>query len=499
MYMADFDLMVKYAYALRASASLGKDNIDSILRQMEADGLYNPRSGGSTFTGQFKVIQIAWYMFGYYDNTRSRTAGPKKFVFGPLGNLLLDRYKAHDADSVKRIFVTMLFGDPFKQPFSLISPEFNIYPFRLIFRLLEDGRLGGRLYSDEAFYLAMFVKTIDDAGYEELVGDILKLRARDPSEKFGEFKTNERIIGLACHEWRYLCSMLSSAGIVKINNDNGSKIIGTLKYGNGTASRSYRQDYITLNPDISDYVDILLGSYPVSEKPFSGEDLADTLSSERVAAIYSFFPEELSRELHLSEGPDRAVIQMLTAVNRINEYSHNEIRTDPEVFEEALTDAFNLFSDIRAEHVGGSGRTDIECIFLKRTNPDETRKFDADAKSTGFKLPSINSKRIKRHRDEIGSEYTIIVTPDFSVGVLGDVAGEKTVVIKSAALASYLTQYILKSGRYISFRDLDQIIVGNLGKDITSLINGMVFTSYGHGYEDFSIKEEKKDTPSQGK
>ena len=92
MYMRDFDLMTTYAYALRASNKLTNENIDEILLKMEEDGIYRPRNGGSTFTGQFKSIQIAWYMFGYYNKSRRRDE-EKKMVFSPLGNLLLGYLK----------------------------------------------------------------------------------------------------------------------------------------------------------------------------------------------------------------------------------------------------------------------------------------------------------------------------------------------------------------------------------------------------------------------
>ena len=149
MYMRDFDLMATYAYALRASNNLSTDNIDDILAKMEADGIYHPRNGGSTFTGTFKSIQIAWYMFGHYNKSRKK-GEEKKLVFSPLGNLLLDNLK--DRDKVSRIFLTMLYGNGFRQPFSQMDERFNIYGFRLIFQLLRDPRLDGLLYDDEIFY-----------------------------------------------------------------------------------------------------------------------------------------------------------------------------------------------------------------------------------------------------------------------------------------------------------------------------------------------------------
>ena len=187
MYMRDFDLMVTYAYALRASNRLSEDNIDDILNKMETDGIYHPRNGGSTFTGQFKSIQIAWYMFGYYNKSRKK-GEEKKMVFSPLGNLLLDNLK--DRSKVSKIFLTMLYGNGFRQPFRKMDERFNIYGFRLIFKLLRDPRLGGKLYNDEAFYYAMFMKTVDAESYEDLVADILTARSRNSYEKFKEYKKN---------------------------------------------------------------------------------------------------------------------------------------------------------------------------------------------------------------------------------------------------------------------------------------------------------------------
>ncbi|MBQ8923567.1 MAG: hypothetical protein IJ053_02115, partial [Lachnospiraceae bacterium] len=54
MYMRDFNLMATYAYALRSSNNLSSENINDILLDMENKGIYNPRNGGSTFTGKFK-------------------------------------------------------------------------------------------------------------------------------------------------------------------------------------------------------------------------------------------------------------------------------------------------------------------------------------------------------------------------------------------------------------------------------------------------------------
>lgn len=489
MYMRDFDLMVTYAYALRASNELSVENIDEILEKMEQEGVYRPRNGGSTFTGQFKSIQIAWYMFGYYNKSRKRNED-KKLVFSPLGNLLLDNIK--DKDKVKKIFLTMLFSNGFHQPFSQMDERFNLYPFRLIFKLLRDNRLNGRLYNDEAFYLTMFLKTIDSMSYEELITDILDLRKRNPYEKYEWFKKDERVLGLACHEWRYFTGMLESARIVKINNENDNRTIGQLTYGSiskvtgrPNAVRNYTEDFISLAPSLFNLVDTLLASYSLYDKPYSEDDISTKFNSSIVVDMYSFYPPELLEELGMNTKEDKAIASMLNVASDINYYSRTETEGGIK-FENALTDAFNMFIDVDAERIGGAGNADIECLFYVSEN--ECKKFDIEAKARSKKLVSINSRRLKTHRTGIGSKYTIVVTPNYAIGVLRDIVdAENTVVIKSATLANYFYQYILRYGRKISYNILDNIIFNNIGIDISDKVNSYVYDNFGHGANDLKV------------
>ena len=489
MYMRDFDLMVTYAYALRASNRLSNENIDDILRKMEEDGIYRPRNGGSTFTGQFKSIQIAWYMFGHYNKSR-RDGEDKKMVFSPLGNLLLDNLR--DKEKVSKIFTTMLFGNGFRQPFSRMDERFNIFAYRLIFKLLRDPRLGGRLYNDEVFYYAMFLKTIDEEQYEELVQDILAFRNISPYEKLRLFKENERVVGLACHEWRYSTGMLESAGIVKVCNDNDNRVIGELTYGNiskitgrPNAVRHYTEDYIILKDQLIPYVDLLLDNYRYYDKPYPEDELTTKFNSAIVVDMYSFYPPELLREIGEDTEEDEAISIMLSVARDVFYYSHEETDTG-ERFERALTTAFNMFEDVEAERIGGAGNADVECIYYPNELPP--KKFDIEAKSTTRKLLQINSRRLKTHRLLIGSKYTLIVTPNFSIGVLRDIAGEDSVIIKASTLANYLYQYIVKHGREISYSMLDQIIEANIGKDITDSVNDYVYSNFGHAAADLSVR-----------
>lgn len=491
MYMRDFDLMVTYAYALRASNRLSNDNIDDILLKMERDGIYRPRNGGSTFTGQFKSIQVAWYLFGYYNKSRKREE-EKKMVFSPLGNLLLDNVK--DREKVSKIFLAMLFGNGFHQPFSQMDAHFNIYAFRLIFKLLRDKRLEGRLYNDEVFYLAMFLKTIDKKQYERLVKDILEMRNMSSEEKYKEFLKDERVVGLACHEWRYATGMLQSAGIVSVNNDYDGRVVGVLTYGNVSkatgrpnAVRSYTEDYIVLNPKLTTFVDVMLENYPYYAKPYPEEEMDHRFNSSFVVDMYSFYPQELLTEIGMTSKEDKAIAAMLNIASEINYYAKEETATG-ENFEYALEDAFNMFADVEAERIGGAGNADIECIYI--ISSSQRKKFDIEAKSTSRKLMQINSRRLKTHRMKIGSKYTMIIAPSFARGVISDIEGENSVVIRSATLANYLYQYILREGRNISYRDLDAIVEDNIGSDITNCVDAYVYDNFGHGAEDLKIKQK---------
>ena len=490
MYMRDFNLMATYAYAIRASNELTDNNIDDILAQMERDDIYHPRYGGSTFTGTFKSIQVAWYMFGYYEKNGRNAKTTKKMVFTPLGNLLLDNLK--DREKAAKIFMTMLFANPFRQPFSQMDERFNIFGFRLILKLLRDPRLGGRLYNDEAFYLAMFVKSIEPDQYESLVTDILALRARDPYEKFYEFRTNEEILGLACHEWRYATGMLQSAGIVSVHNDHDDRIIGQFEYGNinpltghANARRAYREDYIELRGNLIPLLDKLLAAYPYYAKPYDEETIGEHFNSSMVVELYSFYPRELLTDIGVDTEDDMAISAMLSIASDVQYFSREE--TDGGVkFEYALADAFNLFADVEAQRIGGAGQPDVECIFYRPT--ERAKKFDIEAKATSRKLTAVNSPRLLLHRQRIGSNYTIIATPSFAIGVLRDISGQSSVIIKAATLANYLYQYITKYGRDISYAMLDQIIEANMGRDITGAVDAYVYTNFGHAANDLTIR-----------
>lgn len=476
-YMNDFNLMTAYAYALRESNELTNENIDGILEKMRDEGIYNPRNGGSTHTGKFKIIQIAWYMFGYYNKSRN-SSYKNRLVFSPLGNLLLDNLK--DRDKVSKIFLAMLFGNAFRQPFSRMDNRYNIYGYRLVFNLLRDPRLQGKLYHDEIFYFAMFLKTINKSTYEELVSDILDFRTKSSTEKFQSFKKDEAVIAQALHEWNYATGLLKSAGIVNIENDNQNKNIGILIHGNGSGRRSYREDYITVKPEIALFMDKMLENYAFDEIPFLEDERIQSFNNEIIVKMYSYYPMELLEEIGVDEAEQMKLSKLLNIATSVNEYAKNQNLDDHNRFEIALRDAFQLFSDVRAEKIGGPGHTDVECIYYQGTDYIP-KKFDIEAKARKVKLMEVSAGRLRAHREKIGSNYTLIVTPDYMRAVLDDIEGDKTAIIKSVTLSNYLFQYITKYGREISYYALNQIVEDNLGRDITTIVDEHIYENFSHG------------------
>ena len=161
----------------------------------------------------------------------------------------------------------------------------------------------------------MFVKSINAADYEQLVSDILLFREKSSAEKYNEFKQNERVVGLACHEWRYAAGMLQSAGILKIHEGQevGDLTYGSVdkKTGRPTAVRKYNENHVTLRPELFPLVDSLLDSYPYYDKPYPEDEVSKKFNSSIVVEMYSFYPPELLKELGMDTEDDKAIAAML--------------------------------------------------------------------------------------------------------------------------------------------------------------------------------------------
>lgn len=434
-YIKNFDQIVSYAMKIRGMKSqIDSASLDEIQKEFENIGFYNPRFGKRNRTTlECKIRHIVYFMFGY----TKKIGEDLKFVFSPLGNLLLDHYD--NKEEVAKIFTAMLFSIEFHHPFNHMSKDFNLHPFRIIFKLLKDKRLGGILYNDEVFYYLAFIKKIDFYIYEQLVQDILKFRNMSCIEKMMLFKKDESVLADSLHLWKYTVGTLENAGVLINHATDGIKY-GNLIQGKDT-KRTYRLEYVSIHPQVDTLITKMLEKYPFNEKTIMSR--TDLFRSDKVTELYNFYPEELIDELGIKDDKQERLLSILSITKKIEETSTNQAAGDCYTFEDVLTLAFNYFADVRAEKIGGAGNTDIECLYYKNN-----KKFDIEAKSTKNKLSSLNSGRLRSHRKRIGSEYTIVITPEYMPAV--------------------------KYDRDIHYDFLNEIITHNLGTDISPIIDSFI-------------------------
>lgn len=487
-YVRDFDLLVQYANLIRdLKAKVDEDAIIEVNAIMEDLGIYVPRYGKpSVDTTNFKICQIVYSMFAY----RNEDSINKEIVYSPLGNLLLDNLD--NKEWVAKIFATMMYGMPFNHPFNRMRPDFNIYPLRLVFKLLTDHRLDYKIYEDEMFYHIFWIQEIDERSYDKLVNTLLEFRALPTAIKYEmctERLSVQDALANCLHETHYLFGQLDSAGIVDIFS---GALVGTLRqggFGRGavpdfptpeelqkhkpTGIRSYRTEGIRLKREIVPLINELLANYSFCEKP---HDLLNTLGrQDYILQLYNFYPKELLNDLGIVH-QDRLQI-MLQLTEDIKKYSRNKEEGDCYKFEDVLANAFNEFDDVEAHTIGGAGNTDVECLYL---TIDE--KFAIEAKSTQTKLSGINAGRLQLHRNRINAKYTIIVAPYYKPSVETDIVNTVNVMITASSLSNFLYQYSVHSkDNTFSYKPLYDIVQSSLGTNITPKVNEYVSKTFGIG------------------
>lgn len=491
-YVSDFSLLLDYADLIRKlNFKVDEDTIESINQKMKDVKLYKPKNGKPSIdTTSFKICQIVYSMIAYRSKDRS------KIIYSPLGNLLID----NRADEVMlgKIYATMLMNLPYNHPYNKMDDSFNLFPYRVIFKLLLDSRLNNRIYADEMFYLIMWTKDIDDDSYDFLVSNILEFRTLSKVYKFEEFTKRlplQDALANALHETEYLFDQMYSSNIVEHYDKDDVHKIGTLNHGGfgrnkipeslneltpeqlaaykPQGRRSYYSDYITLKPYIKQYITQILQQCPYDEKPHS--ILEEMGIDDYILHLYNFYPQLLLQEIGISVVRQEKLSAILTLTNNINDYAHNYNKGDCYKFEDALTEAFNEFEDVSATKIGHAGNADVECIYLTIN-----QKFDVEAKSTNKKLTAINSGRLASHRAKIGSKYTIVVTPNYVPSVAIDIKGTDNVILTANTFSSYLYQSFIKKTQ-ISYTPIFDIIQENKGKDISPLVNEYISFNFGIG------------------
>lgn len=412
-----------------------------------------------------RINTLEFFMFGYEDDSDG-----KRFMFSPLGNLFLKHI--NDENKLVKIFTTMLFAIQFQHPASGTDKEFQLFPFRLIFKLLQDNRLDGKLYNYEYSLLIAFVDSIDDSKYELLVQELLKLRNKSNDEIATMYKSDEHTYVNTVYEWEYYtCKLLSTIGIIDVvKGDSICKLYHPTKTGSRSnpTGRTARNGYVSLNKKIYDFVKLLLSNYSFSQKPLKLDD-PERMKLDVVKEIYSFYPPELMSEIVESN----ELSSLLELPKLIEEYSNNPDNDTAYLFEEVLDQGFSMFYNVQTKRVGGAGHTDIECLYLTKK-----KKFAVESKSTANKLSGINVGRLREHREEIGGDYTIVITPRYVPAAKRDIKGSDVVIVLASTFAEYLYNHIFHEIREIDYADFDDIIVNHRGEDVSKYISNMTMEKF---------------------
>ncbi len=462
---SDFDKLCVVADFLKSYTKTGistdeKTQLNLKLREL---GLYSERNPELPLDAiNHKINQLSYYMFGY----QAKVEGQDRFLFSPLGNLLLKHFE--DKERTAKIFLTMLWAVQYQHPHSGTDIDFQLYPFRLIYKLLSESKLSNKLYAFEVAYSVVFLKEVSNTTYEELVNDLLELRTLSDEQLAQKFQEDRHALVNSAYEWDYyVSSLFESAGV--LNKKDGS-VITRLQHGNTNTFRKITQNEVSIPENLKTLVEQLENEYSFLEKPLLLND-PERLKLDVVKEIYSFYPRTLLVEI--GEATDDVRFELLNLPKLIEQYANNNDGAEAYLFEDALADGFNMFYNVEANKISGAGNTDLQCLYIPRK-----KKFTVEAKSTKNKLSSVNAGRLAGHREKIGGAYTIVVTPRYVPAVLQDIRTSPIVIIRANTFSEYLYNCIDNNIREIDYEDFDTIIVNNLGKDISKNISDLTISRF---------------------
>lgn len=464
-HISDFNLLCEVALFLKSysKTTISKEEKARLNLKLREVGLYSERNPDLPLDAiNHKINQLSYYMFGY----QAKIEGEDRFLYSPLGNLFLKHID--DKQKSAKIFLTMLWAVQYQHPHSGTDSEFQLYPFRLIFKLLLDNRLSNKLFAFEVAYSIVFIKEINSKTYENLVSELLELRKLSDEELAKLFQGNSHAYVNSAYEWDYyVTTLFNGAGVI---NKTDGRVICKLQHGTTPTFRKITRNEVTISDNVISLVLKLENQYSFLEKPLLLND-PERLKIDVVKEIYSFFPRVLLEEI--GEVVDDLKLELLNLPNLIEQYSNNTDGEEAYLFEDALVNGFNMFYNVDANKNGGAGNTDLECLYLTHK-----KKFAVEAKSTKNKLLQANTSRIGEHREKIGGEYTIIVTPRYVPGVLRDIRTSPIVIIRANTFSEYLYNCIENDVREIDYNDFDSIIINNLGKDISKNISDLTIARF---------------------
>lgn len=461
----DFNKLHVVAEFLKSYTKTGistdeKTQLNLKLREL---GLYNERNPELPLDAiNHKINQLSYYMFGY----QAKVDGQDRFLFSPLGNLFLKHIE--DKEKTAKIFLVMLWAVQYQHPHSGTDNEFQLYPFRLIYKLLSEPKLSNKLYAFEVACSVVFLRKTTMTTYKELVNELLALRKLSDEELAEKFQEDRHAFVNSAYEWDYyVSSLFKSAGVLEKKE---GVVITKLQHGNTNTFRKITRSEVSIPENLKSLVEQLKNEYSFLEKPLLLND-PERLKIDVIKEIYSFYPKTLLVEI--GEAVEDFKFELLNFSKLIEQYANNNDGAEAYLFEDALTGGFNMFHNVEAQKISGAGNTDLECLYIPRR-----KKFTVEAKSTKNKLSSINAGRLAGHREKIGGAYTIVVTPRYVPAVLQDIRTSPIVIIRANTFSEYLYNCIDNGIREIDYEDFDSIIVNNFGKDISKNISDLTISRF---------------------
>lgn len=195
---------------------------------------------------------------------------------------------------------------------------------------------------------------------------------------------------------------LQSAGLMERNND----------------------ELLCLTDDGSEFLDLVVVQ-PSLDRHSSKRDDVDGSRKRHARTVLHIGEDEPSRELD-AESLDRAA-QVTRQITSTAIDSKN-----PTQFERAVRDAFRYLG-FAAEHLGGSGQTDV--LVDARFGGDASYRVAVDAKTTS--APSLQDQQVDwdtltEHRQKHEAHYSMLVGPNPAAGRLMERAQHHNVAVLSA-------------------------------------------------------------------
>lgn len=227
---------------------------------LEEEDLYNPRSGtapDSTHTIQAKISSLKYWMFGYVKRGQKAT-----FHLSTTAMKLLDE---NDNDKRKELFLKLALSVQYPHYHNRTPKSVNIYPLRLIFKLLLDSKLDMKLHEVEYALFISKITHIDESKYNEIVDEIIEFREKRNSDPKLTYED-----GLAAYEFTYLYNTFVKMEYFEhyegktIDNFTHKK---NKNNKSGSTTRQIRDSYVKISNQRRIQIEKMCQEYNFYEKP----------------------------------------------------------------------------------------------------------------------------------------------------------------------------------------------------------------------------------------